>query len=48
MIDMNGKIITNLGSGQAPTDAVRKKYVNEKFLKRRGPVDMQNKRLKTF
>jgi len=34
IIDMNGKIITDLGSGQTPTDAVRKKYVNEKFSKR--------------
>jgi len=34
MIDMNGKIITNLASGQTPTDAVRKKYVNEKFFKK--------------
>jgi len=46
MIDMNGKTITNLGSGQTPTDAVRKKYVNEKFLKRGGPVDTQNNLIK--
>jgi len=33
MVDTNGKTITNLGLGQTPTDAVRKKYVNERFLK---------------
>ena len=42
MIDMNGKTITNLGSGQSSTDAVRKKYVNEIFFKKGSPVDMQN------
>jgi len=43
---MNGKAITNLGSGQTPTNAVRKKYVNEKFLKKGVPVDMQKKAIK--
>ena len=48
MIDMNGKTITNLGSGQTPTDAVRKKYVNENFFKKGVPVDMQNKPIKNI
>jgi len=43
---MNGKTINNLGSGQIPTDAVRKKYVNETFFKRGDPVDMQNNPIK--
>ena len=47
MIDMNGKTITNLGSGQTPSDAVRKKHVNERFYKRGDPVDMQNNPIKT-
>jgi len=47
MIDMNGKTITNLGSGQTPTDAVRKKHVSEKFFKNGSPVDMQNNPIKT-
>jgi len=46
MIDMNGKTITNLGSGQTPTDAVRKKYVNEKIFKKVVPVNMQNNPIK--
>ena len=46
MIDMNGKTITNLGSGQTPTDAVRKKDVNEKFFIKDVPVDMQNNPIK--
>jgi len=46
MIDMNGKTITNLGSGQTLTDAVRKKYVNEKVFKKGVPVDMQNNPIK--
>jgi len=46
MIDMNGKTITNLGSGQTPTDAVRKKYVNEKVFKKGVPVNMQNNPIK--
>ena len=48
MIDMNWKTITNLGSGQTPTDAVRKKYVNEKFFKKGVPVDMQNNPIKNI
>jgi len=46
MIDMNGKTITNLGSGQTPTVAVRKKYVNEKLFKKGVPVNMQNNPIK--
>jgi len=46
MVDMNGKTITNLGSGQTPTDAVRKKDVNEKFFIKDVPVDMQNNPIK--
>jgi len=32
--DMSGQNIVNLGSPQGPMDAVRKKYINEKFFKR--------------
>jgi len=48
MIDMNGKTITNLGSGQTPTDAVRKKYVNENFLENMFQLICRIIRLKTF
>jgi len=48
MIDINGKTIANLGSGQTPTDAVRKKYVSERFFKRGDPVDMQNYPIKNL
>jgi len=33
-IDISGQNIVNLGSPQGPMDAVRKKYVNERFFKR--------------
>jgi len=36
----------NLGSPQDPMDAVRKKYVNEKFFKRGNPIDMDQKTIK--
>ena len=48
MIDMNGKTITNLGSGQTPTDAVRKKYVMKKILKKVFQLICRIIRLKTF
>jgi len=35
--DVNQKNISNLGSEQGPNDAVRRKYVNEKFI-RKGAV----------
>ena len=47
-IDMSGPNIVNLGSPQGPMDAVRKKYVNERFLKRGDPVDMQNNLIKSM
>jgi len=47
MIDMNGKTITNLGSGQTPTDAVRKKYVKG-FLQEVIQLICRKIRLKTF
>jgi len=46
VIDMSGQSIMNVGSPQGPMDAVRKKYVNEKFFKRGKPVDMQNNPIK--
>ena len=46
--DMSGQSIVNLGSPQGPMDAVRKKYVTEKFFKRDKPVDMQNNPIKTY
>ena len=33
--DMSGQSIVNLGSSQGPKDAVRKKYVNKIFSKRK-------------
>jgi len=39
---MSGQSIVNLGSPQGPMDAVRKKYVNEKFFIRGDPIDMEN------
>jgi len=32
-IDMSGQSIVNLGKAQRPKDAVRQKYVNERFFK---------------
>jgi len=40
---MSGQSIVNLGSLQGPMDAVRKKYVDEKFFKRGNPIDMDQK-----
>jgi len=45
---MNGKTITNLGSLQGPMDAVRKKYVNERFFQRDALVDMDQKPIKNI
>jgi len=45
-IGVNGKPISNLGSARGPPDAVRKKYVNKKFL-RKGPIDINQKVIKT-
>jgi len=42
-IDMSGQNIVNLCSPHDPMDAVRKKYVNERFFKRGDSIDMQNK-----
>jgi len=36
----------NLSSAQGPNDAVRKKYVNEKFIRRDAPIDMKHKAIK--
>jgi len=38
-IDMNGQIISKLGSAKSPEDAVRRVYVNEKFFRRGRPID---------
>jgi len=46
IIDMNGKTIPNLVSGQTPTDSVGKKCINQRFFKRGDPVDMQNNPIK--
>jgi len=35
-IDMNKKNSFNLGSGRGPNSAVKKKYLNEKFLRKDG------------
>jgi len=43
---MSGQSIMNLGLPQGPIDAVRKKYVNEKFFKRGNPIDMDQKAIK--
>jgi len=43
---MSGQSIVNLGSPRGPMDAVRKKYVNEKFFKRGDPIDMENNLIK--
>jgi len=43
---MSGQSIVNLGLPQGPMDAVRKKYVNEKFFKRGGLIDMNQIGLK--
>jgi len=45
-IDMSGQSIVNLGSQRGPMDAVRKKYVNEKFFKIGDPIDMNQKVIK--
>jgi len=45
-MEMFGQSIVNLGSPQGPMDAVRKKYVNEKFFKRGDPIDMNQKAIK--
>ena len=42
---MNQKNISNLGSAQGPTDAVRK-YVNEKFIRKDTLIDMNQKPIK--
>ena len=44
--DMSGQSIVNLGSPRGPMDAVRKKYVSEKFFKRGDPIDMENNPIK--
>jgi len=44
---MSGQSIVNPGSPQGPTDAVMKKYVNEKFFKRGDPIDTNQKAIKT-
>ena len=43
---MSGQSIVNLGLPQGPMDAVRKKYVNEKFFKRGDSIDMENNPIK--
>jgi len=45
-IDMSGQSIVNLGSPRGPMDAVRKKYVNEKFFRNGDPIDMHQKAIK--
>jgi len=45
---MSGQTIVNLGSPRRSMDAVRKKYVNEKFFKRGNPVDMDQKATKNI
>jgi len=43
---MSGQSTVNLGSPRGPMDAVRKKYVNEKFFKRGNPIDMDQNAIK--
>ena len=43
---MSGQSIVNLGLPKGPMDALRKKYVNEKFFKRGDPIDMNQKAIK--
>ena len=43
---MSGQSFVNLGSPRGPMDAVRKKYVNEKFFKKCDPIDMENNLIK--
>ena len=43
---MSGQSIANLGKAQGPKDAVRRKYVNERFFKKGDPIDMNQKTLK--
>jgi len=43
---MSGQSIVNLGKAQGPKDAVRRKYVNERFFKKGDPIDMNQKEIK--
>jgi len=43
---MSGQSIVNLGKAQGPRDAVRRKYVNERFFKKNDPIDMNQKAIK--
>jgi len=43
---MDGKPISNPRSVRGPTDAVRKKFVNERFLRKEAPIDMNQKAVK--
>ena len=45
---MSGQSIVNLGSLQGPMDAVRKKYVDEKFFKRGNSIDMDQNAIKNI
>jgi len=46
-INMNGQIISNLGSTKSPEDAVRRVYVNEKFFRREGKLIQGKNRSQT-
>ena len=41
-----GQTIVNLGKAQGPKDAVRRKYVNERFFKKNDPIDITQKSIK--
>ena len=38
--------MSGLGKAQGPKDAVRRKYVNERFFKKGDPIDMNQKAIK--
>jgi len=44
--DMSDQSIVNLGKAQEPKDAVRWKYVNERFFKKGDPIDTNQKAIK--
>jgi len=47
-IDMSGQSIVNLGKSRGSKDAVRRKYVYERFFKKGDPINMNKKAIKTY